>query len=232
MNHRNSRSATAIGPRLAAIATGALTLAAASIAAAQTAPANPPDQPSTQPMPSTSTMQTDTQTTTTTTPPMQTPPVQTTQPPPVTTTQTTAAQYNENPPVGAEQQTTVTRPNPYLLGTGAILLAGPYAAGAIVAASNSTDYDDKLYWPVAGPWIDLGERPCTFATRCSNADNWNAALLIADGIAQGAGALMMVTSFFVPAKREIKEAKHEKPHVAVTPISLRGGAGIGAAGSF
>jgi hypothetical protein len=150
-------------------------------------------------------------------------------PPPTATTTTTGAEYVEN--VAAERQE--IRPNPALLGTGAILLGGPYVAGAIVAATNSHSYDDKLYYPVAGPWIDLGERPCTFSSRCTSADHWNAALLIADGIAQGAGVVMMVSSAFVPVHKEvIKTAAKPKPHVAVAPVSFKGGGGIGASGTF
>ncbi len=158
-------------------------------------------------------------------------------PPPTTsTTTTTAAEYQET--AGAEKAGYEVRPNRYMLGTGAVLLVGPYVAGAIVAASNSNSYDDKLYWPVAGPWIDLAERPCN-NFNCGTAEDWNQILLVGSGIAQGAGVILMLTSLAVPEKHESKVATARekslaasKPSVHVTPITVRGGSGIGAVGTF
>jgi hypothetical protein len=245
MSHqRSTASVRSGGPRLAALAVGALAFGVASVASAQSAPSGTQAMPQQQQQPvqqqpmQTQQPPTAIESQSTATMPVDQPTTTSTQTTSTSTTKTTGAEYNEN--IGAEKTTTRTPPNPALLGTGAILLGGPYIAGAIVAATNSHSYDDKLYIPVAGPWIDLGERPCTFASRCTNADHWNAALLIGSGIAQGAGLAMMIASIFVPARTETttvsnakaKPQKPEKPHVAVTPVSLHGGAGVGAVGTF
>lgn len=154
-----------------------------------------------------------------------------------TTTTTTAAEYQEA--VGAEKAGYKVRPNTAVLATGAAMLVLPYAAGAIVAASNDRDYDDKLWWPVAGPWIDLADRPCGLGD-CGTAEDWNQALLIGSGVLQGAGVLLMITSAFVPETRKsetVASAREKslaaaKPKVNVTPINVRGGGGVGAVGTF
>lgn len=195
-----------------------------------------------------------TSTTTTTTPPPSTGtmPGSTTTPPPgsiydqygapapsttTSTTTTTAAEYQEG--VGAEKAGYEFRPNRPLLATGALMLVAPYTAGAIVAASNDRDYDDNLWWPVAGPWIDLAERP-TGLFDGGSAEDWNQVLLIGSGVAQGVGVALMITSLIVPEKRSSpamtsareRSLAASKPRVTVTPITVRGGSGLGAAGTF
>jgi hypothetical protein len=153
--------------------------------------------------------------------------------PPTSITRTTVAEYRES--TGAEKRPTAYRPpNPYLMGTGAILVAGPYIAGAIVAGTNAHEWDDKLYYPVLGPWFDLGGRPCTFGSSCSNADHWSGVALIGSGVAQGAGIVLMISSVLVPPPhhKTAVSAKNQRPHVSFMPVSYKGGAGVGAVGTF
>ena len=92
-------------------------------------------------------------------------------------------------------ETDVTRttiPNRPLLSTGAVLLASGYAPAAIGGALSAREEDEKLYIPVAGPWMTLaqGERE-TAGERT---------LLVIDGAVQSLGALAMLSSLFIPER--------------------------------
>jgi hypothetical protein len=101
-------------------------------------------------------------------------------------------------PVIDASTTSRSVPNRPLLVTGFLLLAASYAPAAIVAATSDREADEKLYYPVAGPWLDLNHRGCA-ADPCDNKD-FNRGLLVADGIVQGAGALGVLLSLVVPEK--------------------------------
>jgi hypothetical protein len=101
-------------------------------------------------------------------------------------------------PVIDTSTTHVSLPNRPLLITGAIILGASYAGSAIVAASSSRTADEKLYYPVVGPWMDLDERDCDI-NRCNNR-RLNQGLLIGDGIVQGLGALTLLMGLIVPEK--------------------------------
>lgn len=165
-----------------------------------------------------------------TTPSVTTPETPSATTPSISTTQTTAAEYVESP--GAERVTT-TRPNRPMLISGATLLVGSYAAGVIVAATSDLDADKKLYIPVVGPWLDLGQRPCSFGSDCSTSDNIGSALLIGSGVAQGLGVILTAASFATP-ERHVTSAPlaAQKPQVAFSPVSYNGGGGLGATGRF
>lgn len=163
-------------------------------------------------------------------------PPETTMTPPTGTTTTTAGYP---PPIGAEQQETTIRPNRPMLITGAVVFAGTYGASVIVGAASSRPSDDKLFIPVVGPWLDLGERCGSSDPPCStgSSEDWNKALLIGSGVLQGAGVLTALISLFVPEKKEAPpmsaaKAKPVKPEVRVTPLSFRAGGGLGAVGTF
>lgn len=89
-----------------------------------------------------------------------------------------------------------TWPNRPLLITGAIVLVGSYGASAIVAAASDRKADDKLYYPVVGPWLDLKNRDCE--VNACGSDGLNKALLIADGAVQGLGALGVLLGLVLP----------------------------------
>jgi hypothetical protein len=127
-----------------------------------------------------------------------------------------------------ETVTTKYMPHPVILTVGSIMLVGAYIPSAIVAATSGFhDPDEKLYWPVAGPWIDLAERGGCPEGRSCNTETWNKVLLIGDGILQGVGALAVVSSFFIPmTTKEHREAA--KPSVHVLPMQVGGGASLGA----
>jgi hypothetical protein len=115
--------------------------------------------------------------------------------------------------------------------SGLILFGGTYAASAIVAGTSDRPEDEKLYYPVAGPWMNLADRDCN--TRpCAN-ESLDTALLIASGIGQGLGALGVVTSLFVPEKTTRNWYLIGNSEWQVAPTNMgRYGYGVGAAGRF
>jgi hypothetical protein len=93
------------------------------------------------------------------------------------------------PTLGAETRR-ISWPNVPLLATGASVLGASYLPAVIGAAV--TDRHDQLYVPVAGPWLTLSRGPEEKAGY--------KALLAVDGVAQGLGALALLSSFFVPER--------------------------------
>ncbi len=155
------------------------------------------------------------------------PPGQSAQPP-VSTTQTTAAVYDARAAAERPVEVVGRKPNRAMLITGTSIFAGTYVASAIVAGLSDTKGDDKLFIPVVGPWLDIGERDCTLG-ECTAREDWNILMIIGSGVAQAAGLGIAVASFFVSEGRPLPaEAK-----VQVMPMRMgRGGAGIGAFGTF
>jgi hypothetical protein len=145
------------------------------------------------------------------------------------------------PPPGTETHSeTVTQkggPSRIMLASGLITFGVTYGAGAIVAATSPLSADQRLFVPIAGPWMDVFDRPdCGGATgRSCDVETAYKVLIIADGVGQAIGALTVVEAFFNP---EIHTTTHsvtalEKPTVHVAPAPL-GAAGYGmlAVGTF
>lgn len=103
---------------------------------------------------------------------------------------TSLRQETEEPNFQAET-TRQTWPNVPLLATGATVFGVSYIP-AVVGGALAKDAEDRkdLYIPVAGPFMMLTQGP--------EEERVYKALLITDGVVQGVGALMMLTSFFVP----------------------------------
>jgi hypothetical protein len=165
----------------------------------------------------------------------QAPPVQTAQPP-VGTTTTTAAPYVIAPaPYGQRYETTTeTRPNRALLSLGMGLFVVSYGASVVVAAVSDRDEDKRLFIPLVGPWVDLGERNCSERT-CGNQEAINKAMILASGIVQDGAVLLALGSLFIPETVHTQTtvgSAASKPTVRITPMSYGAGAGIGAVGRF
>ncbi len=138
-------------------------------------------------------------------------------------------------PVVAER-TSYSPPNRPLLASGLIAFGGAYVPSVIVAAANNNPYDNHLYIPVVGPWLDLGDRPpCggIFQTSCGTETAFKT-LLVIDGVFQGVGAVATVLGLVMPERRStVLAAKADKPTVHVLPAQVsRDGYGVAAFGNF
>src|SRR5690606_27795288 len=87
-------------------------------------------------------------------------------------------------------------PNVPLLTTGLVVLGASYGASVIGAARSDSETDDKLYYPVVGPWLALNDRDCS-EDPCSR-KTLDTTLLIGSGVLQGLGALSIISSMFIP----------------------------------
>jgi len=114
----------------------------------------------------------------------------------------------------------LTWPNVPLLVTGATVFGASYLPAVIGAAV--TDRHDKLYVPVAGPWLTLSRGPEEKAG--------HKALLAVDGVAQGLGALMLISSFFVPER--VTEHWYLIGNLQVVPGRVGKGFGLAARARF
>jgi hypothetical protein len=142
------------------------------------------------------------------------------------------------PPPGIEGSRSETKDT--LLGTGLFLLAVSYLPAVSVAASSSVAADQHLYAPLAGPWIDLAQRPvCSPPANCE-AEQTNRALLETSGILQGVGAFLTLVGLLTtddedvqrpPPKHVVNDAKANPVHV--TPAQFgSAGYGVAAFGKF
>src|SRR4029078_13356187 len=89
-------------------------------------------------------------------------------------------------------------PNGQLVLTGGVMLGITYVSSVLIAAQRDLDPDKRLYFPIAGPWIDLGQRPCSFGSTCTQGDNVGSAALVTSGILQAAGTLLVLASLAIP----------------------------------
>ena len=136
----------------------------------------------------------------------------------------------------ATERTTYRPPNVPILAAGLAMFVGSYGTSVVVAAANSNSADNNLFIPIAGPWLDLQNRPACGgpgAPSCSMEDG-SRALLVVSGIFQGLGVLTIALGLVVPEKRHtVVSAKTEKPSVHVFPAQVsRDGYGLAAAGAF
>jgi hypothetical protein len=121
-------------------------------------------------------------------------------------------------------------PNGPLLVTGVVLLGGSYGASAIAAARSDSETDDKLYYPVVGPWMALNDRDCS-ADPCSR-KTLDTTLLVGSGVVQGLGALSMIMSLFIPRTTTHSWYLIGNEDINVTPVGGAGELGAMAIGRF
>jgi hypothetical protein len=135
--------------------------------------------------------------------------------------------------VGERGSETVTFVNRRLLTTGMILFGGSYIPSVVVGAESSRPSDNPaLFIPVAGPWIDLGERDCGGAHPCAN-EGGNTVLLVTDGVFQGLGMLAIISSFAVHERRGRNWFIIGNDKIQAAPSTVgRGGYGFSAVGTF
>jgi len=117
--------------------------------------------------------------------------------------------------------------------TGALVFVGSYGVSTIVAASNDHRGDRKLYVPVAGPWLALGDRSgCDLAIETCDHETTAKVMLVVDGVLQIAGLAIMVDSLVQPSHhRHYRHVARREYHLAPTSFG-RGEPGVAFAGRF
>jgi hypothetical protein len=135
----------------------------------------------------------------------------------------------EEPVIDAKTQSS-SLPNTSLFVTGLVVLGTSYGASAIGAAVSDRESNDKLYYPVVGPWMALNDRDCA-ADPCSK-KTLNTTLLVGSGVLQGLGALSMVMSLVIPSKTTHSWYLIGNDDLNVTPLGDVGGLGATASGRF
>lgn len=149
---------------------------------------------------------------------------------PVGTATTTAAPYGAN--ADTTEQTTEKRPNRALLSTGVGMFVLSYVPSLVAGAISDRDADKNLFIPVAGPWIDLGNRGCDDRP-CGGREDVNKAMIITSGVVQGLGVLVGLSSLIIPESTSTTTKRTVgKGEVRVLPVSFGTGGGLGAVGTF
>ncbi|MGH7437535.1 MAG: hypothetical protein ACRENE_17805 [Polyangiaceae bacterium] len=148
--------------------------------------------------------------------------------------------------VAGESHVETTRSTGALVG-GLVLLGLSYGPSAYIGLQTSASYDRELVIPVAGPWLDLAQRPaCVEPTLppgvkapfdpCSF-ENAARALLVVSGATQGFGALLTVIG--LPTHDEVVKdtpagspgaARTAPPRVAILPTP--GGLSVSLSGAL
>ena len=121
-------------------------------------------------------------------------------------------------------------PNEPLLVTGVVVLGASYGASALAAARSDSETDDKLYYPVVGPWMALNDRDCD-ADPCSR-KTLDTTLLVGSGVVQGLGALSILMSLVIPTTSTHSWYLIGTDDLNVTPLGGYGELGAVAVGRF
>src|SRR5262249_22896824 len=134
------------------------------------------------------------------------------------------------PPANQAVQPVVTEsewPNHAMIAGGLVTFGISYGAAVAVAATSDHKGDDPLYVPIAGPWLDLGNRGA--CERNCDGETTNKVLLVVDGVFQGAGAISVIGGILAPRPRTYVS----DTSVHVVPVSLGHAApGLTAYGQF
>jgi hypothetical protein len=139
-------------------------------------------------------------------------------------------------PRTTERMVSYTGPNVPLLTTGLTMFGLSYAPALVIGAMSSQSSDRNLYIPVAGPWIDMANRPaCNVrgGPSCA-AEATNKVLLGVDGVFQGLGAAMTVAGLLIPTRHTVmtKTTAKEGPTIRISPDKLGTGYGVSAVGTW
>jgi hypothetical protein len=133
----------------------------------------------------------------------------------------------------AAESDAYTGPNRRLIGSGLVTFGLSYIPALVVAGTSDVSADHHLYVPIAGPWLDLGDRPgCGAGHIGCDTETTYKVLLVFDGIFQAVGAVTTVTGFLSPERHVVTTAKLNKPSVHVAPSNVASGYGVLAFGNF
>jgi|GEM_PF-1241667 len=141
-----------------------------------------------------------------------------------------------------KDQTTTTGPNRQLLRSGIWTLGLAYVPALVVATQSEREADKRLYFPVAGPWLDLGARGKCPAVNGCNYETTYKVLISLDGVFQGIGALNVLGAFLFPETRTVSgaparrtassEGRSKSPSLRIAPTRIGRAYGIVASGTF
>jgi hypothetical protein len=151
-----------------------------------------------------------------------------------TTTVVTPPPQPQQPPVVVVNpqpaRTTVVRQTPEsyevvdawnapVFATGALVFAASYGASAIVAGTSDHPGADRLYVPVAGPWLALNDwGDCPIENPRCDENTTEKVLLVADGVFQAAGVITMVTGLLSPTTHTVYTTRTaDKKMIKVRP---------------
>jgi hypothetical protein len=121
-----------------------------------------------------------------------------------------------------------------MVGSGIGTFALSYLPAVVVGATSGLDADRTLFVPLAGPWMDLTQRPrCGPIVSCNTEDTAKV-LLITDGVFQAIGAISIVGGFLTTTREtRTVRAADTRPTLRIAPASVGGkGYGVIALGSF
>jgi hypothetical protein len=139
-------------------------------------------------------------------------------------------------PRTTERMVSYTGPNVPLITGGLGIFGLSYVPALVVGAASGQSADRNLYIPVAGPWLDLANRPMCGGrgTNCAT-EPTNKMLLGVDGVFQGVGAAMTVVGLLVPTRRTVMTkttAEKDGPTIRIAPARLGTGYGVSAVGTW
>jgi len=101
--------------------------------------------------------------------------------------------------------------------SGAVAFGGSYLASVITAASTDHPGANRLYVPVVGPWLALGDwGNCPVSNAACDSNTTDKVLLVADGIVQAAGVLTMIDGLVWPTHHRRVVVADTKVHVTPT----------------
>ena len=129
-----------------------------------------------------------------------------------------------------------------LLVAGITLLFLSYAPSAYVGATSTLKTDRALLVPLAGPWLDIAERPKCVPPAGSEAlpvnpcivETISKAVIVAAGAVEGLGAILIAAgiSSSTPVSYEGDKVVAQAPTLKVLPSFAFNGAGLRAVGTF
>jgi hypothetical protein len=125
--------------------------------------------------------------------------------------------------------------NAPMVTTGALVFAASYGASVVVAATAANDRaNNRLYVPIAGPWLALNDRgPCDTTRSSCDQETTAKVLLIADGVFQAAGIVGVISGMLQPTShREITSSARRDTKLHVRPTLVRGTPGFGVFSHF
>jgi hypothetical protein len=129
-----------------------------------------------------------------------------------------------------------------LLVAGITLFVLSYAPTAYIGATSRLTTDRDLLVPLAGPWVDLAERPKCVAPAGSQAlpvspclvETLSKVAIVTGGAVEALGAILIVAG--IPSSTRVSyegdKVSADKPTVHVLPTMGAGGTGVRAFGTF